>query len=98
MPGLEGVAISGSSDEMVDLVLQVVGGVGIGAELAPLIFALLAAQEPLGLLVRRKRRGGGAELGAHVGDHAAVHGAEAGEARAAVFDDAPRAPFRAVAA
>jgi hypothetical protein len=52
----------------VDVHLLVVLGVVVGAELDPLVLALLAGQEPAGLGVGGEDGGGPAELGDHVAD------------------------------
>ena len=57
----------------VDLVGHVVGGVGVGEQFDEVVLALLGAQERPDLVVGREHRGGGAEFGAHVGDHVPVH-------------------------
>src|SRR6266536_2288692 len=67
----------------------VAGGVGVGAQLDPLVLAALAAQEAAGLPVGREDRGRPAELGDHVADrrppgHRQVRGARTGELEDAV--------------
>ena len=82
----------------VDLLLDVVGGVGVGLQLDPVAGAVLGREEPPHLVVGREHRRGRAELCAHVRDHVAVHRREALEARARVLDDAAEPTGDVVAA
>ena len=71
----------------IDLVGVLVGGVGIGAQLAPLVLAALGGEEAAHLVVGREDARGGAELGAHVRDHVPVHRRQLLERRTVVLDD-----------
>jgi hypothetical protein len=75
----------------VDLLLDVIARVLVGQQLDPVVLAPFGGQEPAHLAVGREHRRGGAELGAHVGDHVSVHRGQCGQARAVVLDEAPEA-------
>ncbi len=71
----------------IDLVLDVVGAAVIGAECFVGVRPPVIGEEALHRRVGREDRGGRAELGAHVGDHVAVHGGEPVDAGAVILDD-----------
>ncbi|MBB3183388.1 hypothetical protein FHR95_000929 [Halomonas fontilapidosi] len=54
--------------------MLVVVGAGIGEQLPPVVAAFLLLQEAPDFAIGGKYLGRGPHLGAHVGDHVAIHG------------------------
>ena len=73
-------------------------GTLVSDEFHPISTASLRLEEELDRLIRRKHGGSGAQLGSHVGNHVTIHGAQAVQGWAVIFDDLANTPINAMPA